>query len=736
MINLCKLDQHRYLTNITNDSNANAAKNILDLNGKRMTVSGQLSFPTAATTGKIKANGLLDTMEFRGVSPYYTTAPAQTVPPNLFTNKTVSNLRFDNTSGVTEQDSLFITHTLQPIAGTWHTSGQLTLRSTASLTARVTPITNTSTTSINGNVIIERYIPSDTNRAWRILSAAVQPATAPTIFQSWQENRRATTGSNYQSGYGTFVSRPGAGISNGYDSSSNTTSLQYWNGTTLVTPATTHNPSTDKLTDNGGAWFLFVRGDKTIRPENYLNPALPWSGTTTLRQTGILNQGNVTAGKPGTAYSLIPNPYASPVDLDAVGTANNLNTFYVWDSKMNTIGGYRTLTKNGATYTVTPSTGNTTDDNNLRYLQSGQGFLIPGNKQLNFSETMKTGNQFSSVYKTTSLEQQLELELYNINTPATPQQVDGVRLYLDASYSNAAITDEDVMKPENINENLAIGEGTSHLVISKRQEPSSTDTVQLKFWKTALNNYQFTLNAQNLGANVTAMLIDQYTNTVTPISNSSTTNYAFTVTNATGSWNINRFLITLTRNNPLALAGIRLTATKQASGTKLQWHVNNQKYVAEYEIEQSENGKDFKKIQVVAKKGGDETISYTWLDAQEQKGTAYYRIKGLSASQAYVYSNIAQRGEDRATGNVQIYPNPVTAQTFTVALSDLANGSYTVELYNEQGQQVQTRTLTHAGSTANYEVHLGHELAAGNYMLQLTKGNKVFITQKLVIMKQ
>ncbi|HTN47569.1 MAG TPA: T9SS type A sorting domain-containing protein, partial [Flavipsychrobacter sp.] len=724
VVNVCKLDQHYYLTNITNDSNAVAAKNILDLNGKRLTVEGNLSFPIAAATGKIKANAATDTLEFKGTA-------AQTIPTTVFVGKTVSNMRIDNASGVTEQDSIFITYTLQPVTGTLATAGQLVLRSNAAQTARVTPIANTATTGVSGNVIVERFIPSDTNRAWRILSACVQDATAPTIFQSWQENMRATTGSNYQSGYGTFVSAPGVGITNGFDSSSNTTSLQYWNGMALVTPATTNNASADKITSNGGAWFLFVRGDKNVRPEMF-----PAQGITTLRQTGILNQGDVTVGQAGTSYSLIPNPYPSPVDLDAVGTANNLSTFHIWDATMNSIGGYRTITKTGMTYTVTPSKGTIADDATLRYLNSGQGFLIPGNMQLNFTEDMKAGTtSVLNVYKTASLDQQLEMDLFNVNNATIPQQVDGVRLYLDGSYSNAVVANEDVTKPENINENLAIGEGTSNLVISKRQEPTATDTVQLKFWKTTLGNYKMVLKPHNFGATLSAELIDKYTNTVTPISTSGSTDYPFTITNATGSWNVNRFIITITQNNPLALAGIKLTATKQGKEAKLTWNVANQKGIAQYEVERSVNGKDFANVQVLAKKSGDEATTYTWMDMQEQKAKTYYRIKGVSASSEYVYSNIAQLSDGTATGRIHVYPNPVTAQTFTVILSDLVKGTYTVGLYDGHGQQVQTSIVTHAGNTASYEVTISSELAAGNYMLKLTQGNNMIFTQKLMITK-
>lgn len=737
VLNICKLDQHRYLTNITNDSNATAATNILDLNGKRLTVVGQLSFPTAATTGKINAEDGLDTMEFRGASPYYATAFNQVIPNNVFTNKTVSNLRFDNGAGVTEQDSIYITHTLQPMLGNYYSGEMLTLRSTRNLTARVTPITNTSTTMITGKVVIERFIPGDSNRAWRILSAGIQASpTAQTIFQSWQENMRAMTGSNYQVGYGTFVSRPFAGIYNGYDSSSHNPSLKYWDGTQLVVPFSTSLPTTDKITDNGGVWFLFVRGDKTIRPEHYLSPTIPYNGYTTLRQTGILNQGAVTVGQAGTNFSLIPNPYASPIDLDAVGLVNGLTTFYVWDSKLNTIGGYRTLTKVDGNYIATPSTGDNTDDNNLRYLQSGQGFFIPANKQLNFTEDMKADNLFTySVYKTTTLQKELVAELHNVTNASAPYQVDGFRIYIDSSYSNSYVANEDVLKAVNVSECLAVAVDTQRVVINKRQAPLATDTIQLKFWQTTLSSYKLSFTSNNFGNNMTASLIDQYTNTVTPLSNTSTTDYNFTVTSATGSWNINRFIITLTSTNPLSMTDIRLSAEKRAEGARLQWQANSQKEVSHYDVERSEDGKEFRKIQTIARLGDIAAHSYTWTDVLPIEKTAYYRIKGVSASTEYVYSNVAQLHAGNGIGSISVYPNPVTSQSFNVILSHIAKGNYTVALYTEQGQLVETRMVQHAGATVDYPITLQNTMAAGTYMLKLMDGSTVLHTQRVIIKK-
>lgn len=717
--NICKLDMDRILDTIGNQGTT--ANNILDLNAHKLTVLGKLTFDTLA---KIDAQAPASIMEFKGYA-------SQTIPNLVFKNKTVSNLAFDNASNVSMTDSVFITHTLRPTLGTLNTNGVLTLRSTAALTARVTRIANTSTTSINGHVIVERFIPSTTNRAWRLLASPLSPVGAPTIFNSWQEGTRAANGA-YQPGYGTFVSRPGAGISNGYDSSSISTSLQYWNGSSLITPATTDNSTTDLITNHGGAWFLFVRGDKNLRPEMY-----PASSVTTLRQKGTLNQGIVTVGQTGTNFSMIPNPYASPINFDTIARANAIPaTFYVWDASLNVIGGYRAITKDLQTglYTATPApaTGN---DNTFRYLQSGQAFLIPGNTQLTFAEDMKADSIADyNVYKTTSDREELQITLRKAG--GQDATVDGARVWFDSSY-NAAVTAEDILKPQNISENFAVGVDTNNLFISKQPQPGVSDTIQLKFWNATLSNYELEVQANKLNSNLQPYLLDGYTNALTPVMPSAPATYSFAVTNSTGSWDINRFKIVFAAANPLSDVAVELTAEPTTKGARLNWKVNNQKDIASYEIEKSADGKKFTGLAQTNREGGEGKRTYISSDESFLKDEiAYYRIKAIGVNGHDAFSNtvmLSRRNEHQA--NLVVYPNPVTGQTFYISLSKVADGEYQMTLSNVHGQKVMTRTLYHTGVQASYPVSISGELAAGEYILTLSRNNEVVHSTKLNLSK-
>ncbi|HTN47144.1 MAG TPA: T9SS type A sorting domain-containing protein [Flavipsychrobacter sp.] len=385
-------------------------------------------------------------------------------------------------------------------------------------------------------------------RAWRLLAVPFQAATAPTILNSWQEG---VSGGNPNSGFGTWVSSADpAAVSNGFDGVSNSTSIQYWNGTAYVTPA---NTNVTKVTDHGAAWMLFVRGDKSAN--TYTSPP----NTTKLRVTGTPNQGNITAGVAGSSWSLIPNPYPCNVDYEAVYTANGspatLNNYYIWDFTLGTIGGYRTVTRVNATnYVITPATSNVNgaDSASNRYIYAGSSFYLNANTTLNFTENMKAVTSSVATppfffpqyvpYKTTSALEELVVNLSYDNGDSFTL-ADGFRVWFDGGYTNTPSAEDVVKLENNYGENLSVTNTGGDYVIEKLAPVAGTETVQLRFWKTALRDYKLTFMPKNLTQGTKAFLVDAYTNTSTLIADTGTTEYLFSVTNDAGTWNPLRFRI-------------------------------------------------------------------------------------------------------------------------------------------------------------------------------------------------
>ncbi|MET0392889.1 MAG: cadherin-like beta sandwich domain-containing protein, partial [Chitinophagaceae bacterium] len=75
--------------------------------------------------------------------------------------------------------------------------------------------------------------------------------------------------------------------------------------------------------------------------------------------------------------------------------------------------------------------------------------------------------------------------------------------------------------------------------------------------------------------------------------------------------------------------------------------------------------------------------------------------------------------EANAGKNISVYPNPVTGRQFTLRVSDLQAGKYTLELYSLTGQSVYRRLLEHTGRSISYPVQLPASLTRGMYVLKL-----------------
>jgi|GEM_PF-2024118 len=585
------------------------------------------------------------------------------------------------------------------------------LHSDASGTATIKNLNNGALAEAT-NVTAERYIPA--KRAWRLLSIPLVSTGAPSIFNSWQEN-----GSSI-SGYGTWITNTTTG--NGYDGASTTPSIKYYDGITgnLLTPTATN---TGTITDNGGAYFLFIRGDRSVTGSGTPN-------ITTLRTTGTINKGTINnVGIANSSFSLIPNPYPSSVDYENIysGNGSNQSTFYIWDANAGSIGGYRTIVRNGTTllYEATPSTGNVTDDNSLRYIASGQAFFVPGSVTFNFTESMKTPSVANaSVFKTTTNEEELVGTL-KANTSNGYVVADGFRIKYDAGYSNTILTGEDIPKISNFSENLSILNNMTDLVIEKRALPATTDTIQLRFWNTALNSYELSFAPSNITSFSNLYLIDNYLNTATSISTTSATTYTFTVTNAAGSWDPARFKIVFIAYNPLQVNDLRISGSVKNNDATIQWTAVNENNMAHYELQRSDNGSDFATITNVTAMKNDETnVTYEYADKNLKPSTYQYRIMSVANDRSIFYSNVLLLTIGKSVPLISIYPNPVVNGEVNLSFENVEQGIYQLNVYALNGQLMHTENIAITQSNMNHTISLKKSLASGLYKLSV-KGNDI-----------
>ncbi len=626
------------------------------------------------------------------------------------------------------------------------------------------------------NVTVERYIPltttngsaGRTGRAWRLITS---PITDATIQQSWQEGKTWTGGATEPTaGLGTIITGEGTPgvMSSAFDyipaSAHHSSIRQYTPGTisgswdVLSTNATA---GTNILIRSQPAWMVFVRGDRTANTSTA-------AGTTTLRTTGSLNQGiQNTITIPGThAYTLVGNPYASPINFEVIYNASHISKqFLTWNSKNGVYGSYTLIIRNGANdYSVIPNAfrgGTGTSSSNAQYIMSGEGFLVqpavPGTDgTLSIGEAVKTSSASVGInpYRLSpSTEQKLYVNLNLVGSDSTATLADGIMERFDALYS-AQIDGDDAPKQTNFNENLGIESGAADLIVEARPPVQQTDTVQLKLWNVTARVYELQVKgdnyAQAAAAGLHAYLEDSYLKTKTEVSLMGTvTTLPFTVTGDAASYDLHRFRLVFQSDAtilPLTLTQVK--AVEQNNRVKVSWTVQNEVSTKDYVVERSmDGGTTFSTLAVQkARNSGAATgavlTSYALFDASPHTGDNLYRIRVEGVDGRVTYSvvvkvTIGEYGSRRTL--ITLYPNPVSRSLgkTTLVFSHVKAGDYLVSVYSQGGQSVVEKKITVVvGAEAKTEsVPLSSSLAGGTYELRLTDQNGTIIFKDHIIVE-
>jgi uncharacterized repeat protein (TIGR03803 family) len=499
----------------------------LQINGTTLSEAGVTG--TGSLTGSATSS-LIITGSFGGnAGTHYFTSGAGTL-------NNLTLLRTGASASATIGSALSIIGVLTVNNGMLNTGNFLTLKSNASNTARVAPMA--STASITGNVTVERFIPA--HRALRLLSAPV--SGSQTINATWQEGvTTASPNPNPNPGFGIQIT--GGTIANGFDQESPvTTSIKKYNN---ATNAWEPVANTNATAVNSNAFSVLIAGDRTINPGNTTNAAT----NTVLRSRGPLKTGNQTFTVNATNLTAIGNPFASPINFATITRNNVQNNFYVLDPKMggsSGVGAFVNVSWNGSSYDVTPASVSPES----QFIQSGQGFLVRSTGvagSIVIKETDKSATPATNVFRSANISSGLRINLHSAKSD------NAVLDEVFASYSpvfSDKIDELDVIKLENINENLAMERAGTTLMVERRPPVTDNDTITLVLTNTAENSYLFEFNPLNLSSLVvSAILEDKYRHTSTPVSLSNVTKFDFKINADAASQSPYRFRVILISKN-------------------------------------------------------------------------------------------------------------------------------------------------------------------------------------------
>ncbi len=686
-----------------------SVNNINIQNGGAVTINAgtlQIAGNISNTGAFYSANGAV---ELIGTS-------AQNIPANAFDNNAIYDLIINNTSpgGITLGGALDIYGSLT-YSGTgkkFNTNDLLTLKSTALNTAWVGDMTGN---IISGDVTVERYLSS--RKAWRFLS--VPTNTAQTIRQTWQEG----CGSNLNcvTNYGTQITGAG-GTAAGFDLYTATPSLKTYNpvaNTFVGVPGTSVNIKSTV------GYMLFVRGDRGATTF-YAPPT-----ATVLRTKGNLFTGDQAAISVGSSlFGSIGNPFAASIDMRNISRTGIKNFFYIWDPNLSGyygLGAYQTFSHNGLDYVVTPGGGSYGPGGSVcNFIPSGQAFFVQATAtggSITFKEAAKTTGSLLVASPVRAPGQQLRTNLYGINANGSTYVADGTLINYDDAYTNA-VDDMDGIKSANTNENLSIRSGAAVLVIERRHSIDQQDTVQFNLGGVRVQAYRFEFIADKLDEpGLTAYFEDSYLKTKIPLDLGGTTIVNFTIANIPGSYASNRFRIVFAPAKLLPLNITSVKAYRQNKNIQVEWNAENEVNVLRYEVEQSEDGNQFKKAQTVAARN---TIAstYVWTDVNALAGFNYYRIKSIDVNGKVTYSKIVKVFMSSNETMISVFPNPVKNGVIDLQFQNQAEGTYAIRLMNKSGQVMVSREINHAPAARIETIPFDKYIPNGIYQLEVTRPDK------------
>jgi len=476
-------------------------------------------------------------------------AASQTFPGTAATVGAMNNLEIKNASGIAFDKSFSITGTLMPTTGNINVNNNIavTLKSSATATASVAAIQPAASISYtgSGSFIVERFINTGLAigqhvKTWQFLAT---PTTGQTIYQSWQES--GTT----PAGYGTWIT----GTGTGFDVATTLPSLKYFNQAAVNWTAVTNtgNALVNKL-----GYMLFVRGDRNVTTSNG-NP-----NNTILRSKGqLFSPTNPAPSVPVAAnkYQTFGNPYASRIAFSSVFAASTgiNDVFYVWDPKLAgsyNVGGYQTISGiAGYVPTVgTPPSGNPATDYYPAgvpspNIESGQAVFVKGNGSggnVNFNENVKaTGSRLVNRPVNTNDPIARRQFLFTSLYTNTGVIADGNIVAFEKGFGNE-VNEQDAEKIMNGGENFGLMRDGSILAVEAHEPVKVTDTIFYNMSNLRKQTYQLRFAPVNMGTvNHQPLLVDRFTNVITPLSLTDSIYVDFNVTTDAASAAAGRFFI-------------------------------------------------------------------------------------------------------------------------------------------------------------------------------------------------
>ncbi|MEO6135288.1 MAG: hypothetical protein ABIP35_09055, partial [Ginsengibacter sp.] len=249
-----------------------------------------------------------------------------------------------------------------------------------------------------------------------------------------------------------------------------------------------------------------------------------------------------------------------------------------------------------------------------------------------------------------------------------------------------------------------------------------TDTIFYKLTTVRVQKYRYEYIASGLDQfGVEGFIEDTYLKTKTPLNMDGRTTVDFNIVNIAGSYASNRFRIVFkAAAGPLPVTFVSVKAEQKDADVEVEWKVENESNMKQYEVEKSIDGTNFAIAGKVSAMNNGAAV-YTWLDQKANDGWNYYRIRSVDINGKTQLTSVVKVLITKAKPAISVFPNPIVEGVLNLHLINQPAGKYGLRLLNPLGQVILAKQITHGDDNSTEKIKWDYKLAHGTYQLEITK---------------
>ncbi|MGB3006041.1 MAG: LamG-like jellyroll fold domain-containing protein [Chitinophagaceae bacterium] len=182
-------------------------------------------------------------------------------------------------------------------------------------------------------------------------------------------------------------------------------------------------------------------------------------------------------------------------------------------------------------------------------------------------------------------------------------------------------------------------------------------------------------------------------------------------------------------NSPLPVNIISFKAkAENNSSVKINWTTTYERDNSHFEIQRSVDAINYTTIGTTQGVNNSNTLqNYTFNDNLPLKGISFYRLKQIDLDNRSTLSKVERVNISNTKNNIDLYPNPVSGNSFSINLQDEIHGTIDIRIFDIKGV-----LMIHQQFNGANTFTVNHQLAKGIYSVNIT-GRGFTETKKLIV---